>query len=43
MQKAHGCGYKEYSQQLEKILLIEKRREKDYLKSQRVVQETKKI
>ncbi|MBO8156780.1 MAG: hypothetical protein H0Z32_09985 [Bacillaceae bacterium] len=39
MHQSHGIGYEEYSRKLEKRLQVEKRREKDYLKSQQIVAE----
>ncbi|MFO1445267.1 hypothetical protein KDN24_19125 [Bacillus sp. Bva_UNVM-123] len=37
MHRAHGVGYQVYCQKQDIRLLIEKKREQDYLKSQQIV------
>jgi hypothetical protein len=36
MQQNHGIGYEEYNRSLEKRLEVEKEREKDYKRSQKI-------
>ncbi|WP_165902170.1 hypothetical protein [Melghiribacillus thermohalophilus] len=43
MHQSHGIGYEEYSRRLEKRLLVEKRRDQDYLKSRRIVAEVDRL
>ncbi|GAA0326874.1 hypothetical protein GCM10008967_16750 [Bacillus carboniphilus] len=39
MQQAHGIGYEVYSQKHEIRMKVERKREKDYIQSQRIVME----
>ncbi len=39
MQQSHGMGYKEYSQNIDKRLQVEQKREREYKKSNRLVNE----
>jgi hypothetical protein len=39
MQKSHGMGYAEYSRKLEMRIKVEKRREKEYAKSRKILGE----
>ncbi|MFC4403479.1 hypothetical protein [Gracilibacillus xinjiangensis] len=43
MQQAHGVGYAEYSRKLSERLKVEKERENDYEKSQRVVNDVERL
>lgn len=37
MQKSHGIGYAEYGRKLDKRIQVEKRRERDYAQSRKVL------
>lgn len=39
MYQSHGMGYEEYQRSLEKRMLVEKRREKDYKQSVVIISE----
>lgn len=43
MQQSHGIGYAEYSQKLENRLAVERKRQREYEQSRRIVAEVDRI